>query len=159
MIVVAGIALVVMGPEKFPGFAKMALRTFRDLRGYLDDLKTEAAKELRPVQQELTALSKVDPEKYIDALTRDDEAVAPQVGEPGFTERYAASPVTSAATEPSANAAEQGEDTSESSAYREPMPGEDHAEGYPEPKPQASSPAEADSDPLSNLSAPERMDG
>jgi sec-independent protein translocase protein TatB len=32
MIIIAGIALVVIGPEKFPEFAKIVLHTFRDVR-------------------------------------------------------------------------------------------------------------------------------
>jgi sec-independent protein translocase protein TatB len=71
MIVIAGIALVVIGPEKFPDFAKLVIRTIRDLRGYMDEMKAEVAKELRPLKKEMDALSKIDPEKYIDSLTAD----------------------------------------------------------------------------------------
>lgn len=69
MIVIAGIALVVIGPEKFPDFAKLVIRTVRDLRGYVDEMKTEVAKELKPLKKEMDALSRIDPEKYIDSLT------------------------------------------------------------------------------------------
>ncbi len=69
MIVIAGIALVVIGPEKFPDFAKLVIRTIRDLRGYMDEMKAEVAKELKPLKKEMDALSKIDPEKYIDSLT------------------------------------------------------------------------------------------
>lgn len=71
MIVIAGIALVVIGPEKFPDFAKLVIRTIRDLRGYMDEMKSEVAKELKPLKKEMAALSKIDPEKYIDSLTAD----------------------------------------------------------------------------------------
>ena len=71
MIVIAGIALVVIGPEKFPDFAKLVIRTIRDLRGYMDEMKAEVAKELKPLKKEMDALSKIDPEKYIDSLTAD----------------------------------------------------------------------------------------
>jgi len=71
MIVIAGIALVVIGPEKFPDFAKLVIRTVRDLRGYMDEMKSEVAKELKPLKKEMDALSKIDPEKYIDSLTAD----------------------------------------------------------------------------------------
>lgn len=71
MIVIAGIALVVIGPEKFPDFAKLVIRTIRDLRGYMDEMKTEVAKELKPLKKEMDALSRIDPEKYIDSLTAD----------------------------------------------------------------------------------------
>lgn len=70
MIIIAGIALVVIGPEKFPDFAKLAVRTIRELRGYMDDLKTEVNKELKPVKEELRSLKDHNPEKYIDTLTK-----------------------------------------------------------------------------------------
>lgn len=69
MVLIAGIALVFLGPEKFPEFAKIVMRTIRDLRGYMDDIKEEVSKELRPVQKEIRTLSRYDPETYIDAMT------------------------------------------------------------------------------------------
>lgn len=69
MILIAGIALVVIGPEKFPEFAKLVIRTVRDLRGYVDDVKSEVTKELKPIRKEMDSLSRIDPEKYIDSLT------------------------------------------------------------------------------------------
>lgn len=70
MILIAGIALVIFGPEKFPDFAKIVLRTVRDLRGYVDDIQGEISKEIKPVKRELEQLGRYDPEKYIDALTK-----------------------------------------------------------------------------------------
>lgn len=69
MVLIAGVALVVIGPEKFPEFAKIALRTFRDLRGYVEDAKRDISKELRPLKQEVNELSRINPEDYIDSLT------------------------------------------------------------------------------------------
>lgn len=69
MVLIAGVALVVIGPEKFPEFAKIALRTFRDLRGYVEDAKRDISKELRPLQREVNELSRIKPEEYIDSLT------------------------------------------------------------------------------------------
>lgn len=71
MVVIAGIALVVIGPEKFPDFAKLVIRTIRDLRGYVDEVKMEVGKELKPLKKDLDALSRIDPEKYIDSLTNE----------------------------------------------------------------------------------------
>lgn len=71
MALIAIIALVVIGPDKFPDFAKIALRTVRDLRGYVDDIQNEISKELKPVKKEFNQLSKYDPEKYIDALMKE----------------------------------------------------------------------------------------
>lgn len=69
MLIIAVVALVVMGPEKFPEFAKIALRAFRDVRGYVDDVKREMTNELRPVRRELDQLARHKPEEYIDRLT------------------------------------------------------------------------------------------
>ena len=69
MVLIAGIALVVIGPEKFPDFAKLMIRTIRDLKGYVDEVKLEVGKEFKPLKKEIEALSKIDPEKYIDSLT------------------------------------------------------------------------------------------
>ncbi len=71
MLLIAGIALIVIGPEKFPDFAKIALRTIRDLRGYVDDIQGEISKEIKPIKRELDQLKKYDPEKYIDAIAGD----------------------------------------------------------------------------------------
>ena len=68
IIVIAVIALIVMGPEKFPEFAKVAMRAFRDVRGYVDDIKKEMATELNPVKREINQLSRYKPEEYIDKL-------------------------------------------------------------------------------------------
>ena len=90
MILLAGIALVVIGPDKFPEFAKIVLRTIRDLRGYVEDTKRDIAAELRPVQREIQQLSRYNPEDYIESLadsvmkeekpaeTRPDEAASVQ---------------------------------------------------------------------------------
>jgi sec-independent protein translocase protein TatB len=80
MVLIAGIALIVIGPEKFPDFAKLAIRTIRDLRGYIDEIKSEVSKELKPIKKEMDTLSRIDPEKYIDSLTK--EAPAPKPANP-----------------------------------------------------------------------------
>ncbi len=69
IIVIAGIALIILGPEKFPEYAKIAMRAWRDLRGYVDDIKREMAEELKPVKKEIQQLGQYDPEQYIDKLT------------------------------------------------------------------------------------------
>ena len=71
IMIIAGVALVVIGPDKFPGFAKIAIRTMKDIRGYVADAQRDIAKEIVPVKKELDKLSKIDPEKYIDSLTGD----------------------------------------------------------------------------------------
>lgn len=58
MVLLAGIALVVIGPEKFPDFAKIVVRTMRDLRGYVDDVKNELAVELKPLEKEMRKVTR-----------------------------------------------------------------------------------------------------
>jgi Tat protein translocase TatB subunit len=79
MVLLAGIALVVIGPEKFPDFAKIALRTFRDLRGYMDEMKADIATELKPVKKEFKAvdqLTRYDSESYLRSITTPKPAAA-----------------------------------------------------------------------------------
>ena len=73
MIFIAVIALVVLGPEKFPQYAKMFLRAFKDFRGYMDEVKTDVAREINPLRRELDKLNRTDPEKLIDTLMGGDE--------------------------------------------------------------------------------------
>ena len=70
IIIIAGIALVLLGPEKFPEFAKIALRAYRDFRGYIDDIKRDVAEELKPVKQEIQQLSQYNPEDYVENLAK-----------------------------------------------------------------------------------------
>jgi Sec-independent protein translocase protein TatA len=70
---IAGIALMVLGPEKFPGFAKLSVRTFRDLKKYLAETQREIASELNPMKKEFEGLKKVDIEGYVEKLIGDDE--------------------------------------------------------------------------------------
>ena len=72
MIIIAGIALVVIGPEKFPDFAKIVMRTIRDLRGYVDEARQEINKELKPMKKEIDKLSRIDTEEYLEKLIPSD---------------------------------------------------------------------------------------
>ncbi|NLN93193.1 MAG: hypothetical protein GX130_07800 [Candidatus Hydrogenedens sp.] len=79
MIIIAGIALMVIGPDKFPEFAKIVVRTIRDLRGYVEEIQTEVTKELAPIKKEIDKLNTIKPEEYIDNLmTEKSEKVAGQ---------------------------------------------------------------------------------
>lgn len=73
LLVIGGIALVIMGPEKFPEFVKTAMKTFRELRGFWDEARHEITKELRPVQDEMRQISQHRPEDYIDSLMGDED--------------------------------------------------------------------------------------
>jgi len=69
MLIVGVIALMLLGEDKFPEFVKIAIRAFRDFRGYWDDVRNEVEKEVRnplqqhlkPLQQELKNLAKAEP--------------------------------------------------------------------------------------------------
>ena len=88
MIFLAVIALVVLGPEKFPQYAKMFLRAFKDFRGYMDEVKTDVAREINPIRRELDKINRTDPEKLIDTLMGGDEK------KPGVTAEGVAAPKT-----------------------------------------------------------------
>ena len=74
LIIIAGIALIVIGPEKFPEFAKIVTHTIRDVRGYVEDVQKDLSKELKPVQKEVNKLSRYSAEDYIDSLTGEDRS-------------------------------------------------------------------------------------
>ncbi len=74
MIVLAAIGLLVLGPEQFPKYAKMAARFVRDLRNYASEVQSEIVKELNPLTKEMKDLKRINPEKYLDKLIAEDEA-------------------------------------------------------------------------------------
>ena len=84
LMLIAAIALMFLGPEKFPEFAKIMARTIRDIRGYVRDAQKDIAKELKPIKKELDDLSKIDPEAYLDKLAEsgEDEDESPPNVEP-----------------------------------------------------------------------------
>ena len=69
MVIIAAIALVVIGPERFPEFARIVMRTIRDIRGYVDEAKQELDKELRPIKKEMRQLEQYQPKRYFDDIT------------------------------------------------------------------------------------------
>ena len=73
LLLIAAIALMFLGPEKFPEFAKIMARTIRDIRGYVQDAQKDIAKELKPVKEELENLRKIDPEAYLEKLAGPEE--------------------------------------------------------------------------------------
>lgn len=154
MIIIAGIALMVIGPEKFPDFAKIAVRTIRDLRGYMEDIQSEVNKELAPVKKELEKLNKIKPEEYIGSLMQDKpEKVAGQseldtAGSADPTDRqHDGSGRTS-----SADSAAASDETVQTPADEEKGSAED-----PSPAGDTPSPASPGED-FDNLAPPERLD-
>ena len=75
LLMFAGIALVVIGPEKFPEFAKIAAKMVREFRGFMNEAKTDIAKEFNPLKKEMNQLQRLNPEDYIEkwASAGDDE--------------------------------------------------------------------------------------
>lgn len=73
IIFIGGVALMILGPEKFPGFAKVSVRTFRDIKKYMAEAQREIATELNPMKKELDSLKKVDVEGYIEKLVGDED--------------------------------------------------------------------------------------
>lgn len=120
IVVIAVIALIVMGPEKFPEFAKIAMRAFRDVRGYVDDIKKEMANELNPVKREINQLSRYKPEEYIDKLA---SAITAAVEDKPEAKTKTTS--DSDQEEPQSEAAASAEPTQESPPQQEPYKYED----------------------------------
>lgn len=148
MIVLAGVALMVLGPEKFPEFAKMAARFVKDIRSYANEIQREVAKEIKPMTKELGDLRRINPEKYLDKLAGDIEEDAklnstPPNPEPHPSEMGFDVPAAPSADEPAKT--EAASDGPKPVAYgdggEDPYPREDTA-------PDASTPA-----------GPERLDG
>ncbi|MGI6458726.1 MAG: twin-arginine translocase TatA/TatE family subunit [Candidatus Hydrogenedentales bacterium] len=147
MILVAGIALIIIGPERFPEFAKICMRTIRDLRSYVEEAKQDLQKEIAPLKKEIDQIKSYDPESYIDALTdsRDDSGhyQASSTQKTGESDETNASSTTS--TEPhAADEKKPEEDSTEAEA--------DNAAPAP-PSPDATSPEEE----VAHI--PEPMDG
>jgi sec-independent protein translocase protein TatB len=97
ILIIAAIALIFLGPEKFPTQAKVFLRLIRDFREHWDDAKRDILSEINPVKKEFRELRKFKPEELLDKLTGEsaDETTpaAPAVAE-GQTNSSANSPGT-----------------------------------------------------------------
>ncbi|HIF05099.1 MAG TPA: preprotein translocase, partial [Candidatus Poseidoniales archaeon] len=50
IVLIAGLALMILGPDKFPEFAKISMRTVRDIRKYMSDAQRDIASELNPLK-------------------------------------------------------------------------------------------------------------
>lgn len=73
LLVIAGIALIFLGPEKFPTQAKVFLRLVRDFREHWDDAKRDILNEINPVKKEFRELRKFKPEELLDKLTGESD--------------------------------------------------------------------------------------
>jgi len=130
LILIAGVALMVLGPEKFPEFAKMAARFVKDIRSYANEIQREVAKEIKPMTKELQDLRKIDPEKYLDKLTGGDEEdeklnntppnPEPHPSEMGFGEPAAPAAETSKVSEGGSEATTASETDQSAGGYEQP---------------------------------------
>jgi len=164
MLLFAGIALVVLGPEKFPEYAKIAMRAFRDLRGYVDEVKRDMTKELRPVKKEIEELSRHNPEDYVDSLTEavtsvdddDEEDIGGEDAGPGDAKTG-----PSAAVEPQDDASpeHEGDDLYESDYEQDESWGTDSEPSASDAAGPGPSQETAADDAASADESPERLDG
>lgn len=150
IMIIAVIALIVLGPEKFPEYAKIALRAYRDFRGYIDDIKHEMANELKPVKDEIQELSRHNPEEYVENLAKAISAVDDE-------KKTSPAPETTTGETEAVTEESHEEDTSS-------VPAESHAEETPAPSPYAeagTTPAHAVevAEPAEHPVTPERLDG
>ena len=78
MLVLAGVALVVLGPDKLPGYAAQAAKMLRQLRTMADNAKDQMREHMGPEFDDVDWKS-LDPRQYDprrivrDALMADDE--------------------------------------------------------------------------------------
>lgn len=83
IMIIAAVGLMVLGPEKFPEVARMFARLVKDVRGYVDEAKTEISKEIRPVQDELRKVGQADAREYIERIVDvEDQDDSPPNPEP-----------------------------------------------------------------------------
>lgn len=167
LILLAGVALVVMGPEKFPQFAKIAMRTVRELRGFWEDAKRDITDELRPVQREVRQLQQYKPEDYIDSLMGEDDEEGDGTfqGYEHYAEEYEVEDPYNYAPDPiesegdaaeSAASGASGEPASESEPSQEDVDDAAHGPAGVD----AGGPDDADSEaPAANQDVAERLDG
>jgi sec-independent protein translocase protein TatB len=97
MLMLAGIALVVLGPDKLPGYAAQAARLLRQVRTMADNAKDHAREQLGPEFDDIDWKSldprQYDPRRVIrDAMLGQDEA--------GATDHGAAAPSPTSARPP-----------------------------------------------------------
>ena len=85
LMVIAVIALIILGPEKFPTQAKVFLRMIRELREHWDDAKRDIMKELNPVKSEFRDLRRFKPEELLDRLTGESDESTNESSKAGDT--------------------------------------------------------------------------
>jgi sec-independent protein translocase protein TatB len=154
MLIIAVVALVFLGPEKFPEFAKIAMRAIRDIRGYMDEVRSEVTKEINPIKNELQQLTRMDPETYINKLVSEPDPVSSKASD-AAAKVYGDEP-----SSPQPSVGSGSEYPYEPEVVR---PVETPAESSPEeaktPEPAAAPEAKPAASAGESLTVPERLDG
>ena len=88
MLVLAGVALVVLGPDKLPGYAAQAARMLRQVRTMADNARDQMKDQLGPEFDDIDWKTldprQYDPRKIVrDALMSEDDAAATRRREAG----------------------------------------------------------------------------
>lgn len=119
LLIIAGVALIFLGPDKFPGHAKIAMRFIRDIRTYWDEAKRDIMEELKPIKKELRELERYRPEEVIDRLVGEESEASPENPDgPGYP--YSETISTAPNPEPEAPSSESApvEGRSENTAWQ-----------------------------------------
>lgn len=150
IVIIAAIALVVIGPERFPEFARIVVRTIRDVRGYVEDAKQELDKELRPITKEIRQLEQYQPKRYFDDITNKSTPKSKPVDSPDLAEPEPAPSADSeagpgteggAVNEPVSEAGGDGGEPPATTPYN-PPPSEADYDRYPTKFPKKDAPGE-----------------
>ncbi|MBX7256599.1 MAG: Sec-independent protein translocase protein TatB [Candidatus Hydrogenedentes bacterium] len=120
MLVIAAVALLILGPDKFPGHAKIALRFMRDIRSYWEEAKRDIAEEIKPFKKELKELEKIKPEEFIDSLTGEDESNKSSAATYGGAYSYSDTSVPASAADSSEKSEPEPAQRSESTSWERP---------------------------------------
>lgn len=165
MILLAGIALIVIGPEKFPDFAKVVVRTIRDLRGYMDEVKKELSEELKPVEEEMRSLTRPDARSYSRPAAPPARPAVTNTPAPQETAPATEGPDQSASAAPPSltpyggYSPEQDEDYDHSAENEAPGPDHGADAGQDGAEPASAGESEGGGEGVTEISSPDRLDG
>lgn len=84
LVVIAIVGILVLGPEKLPGFARDAMRMWRTLRGLASDAQARITGELLPeVSEEMRAMPPRELAKHLLLGDDDDQPASARAGQHG----------------------------------------------------------------------------
>ena len=156
MMLLAGIALVVIGPENFPDFAKVIIRTIRDLRGYMEEVKKDLADELKPVEKEMRSLTQIGSENLNQLRSAVNNPAATTAAKPAAPVSHTPEPSPDAASTTTQDAA--GQAVAGTSAYGAYSPESDEDYDHSAANEGEDAP-EVSNGCVTDVQPPERLDG